>query len=117
MHGAVLKKGQRRKIPREETNSQGIRRSLRRGTRSGTAVRIRIVDPARKEPELAAAEAPVRRAGETPIGPRSPLAPSAVNPQVVDVLEAFGVSQENDSHRERIETKLPLSEDNAGTAN
>src|SRR3990167_4585486 len=45
--------------------------TYRRGTRSGTVVRIRIVDPVRIEPELAVVEVPVRCVGEITIGLRS----------------------------------------------
>jgi len=82
-------------------------RLLRHEARRGTEEVVGNVEPASAELDLAVVEDEERRAREPVIVVGIVvLVPSAVDPEIVVVLEPLGVRQEHDPHGERAETEL-----------
>src|SRR3972149_7822625 len=92
-----------RKIPAFETSRYDL---LREEGRRGTIVSVRASDPERVELELAIEEVEVRRKREVAIGVRSIFVASAVDPEIVVLLETFGVRQDHDAGAEGAESEL-----------
>lgn len=76
-----------------------------------------IADPADAEPDLTVVEAEDRGVREVAISVRSVFVASAVDPEIVIVLEPFRMRQEHDPDGESPETRLVASKHLACTAN
>ncbi|MDB5265232.1 MAG: hypothetical protein JWN64_803 [Parcubacteria group bacterium] len=101
----------------QKTRGLKDRRSLRGEPGGRTVVPAGDAEPATAELDLAVAEAEERRAREVAIGVLSELIARAVDPQIVVVVQAFGMRQQHDADGEGPETELVDCEDLAGAAN
>lgn len=77
---------------------------LRNEGRHRPIVAVGVVVPARAKPDPAAVEAEDRGAIEAIIGTRSVFVTSAVDPEIVIVLEPFRMRQEHDADGKSPET-------------
>ena len=98
----------------QDSKTQG---SQRKKPRDRTVVLVRIRHNAGVELELAAAEVEDRGIPELAIRTRSELVTSTVDPEIVVVVEPFGVGQEHDADSECTETELVAEQDLTHTAN
>jgi hypothetical protein len=89
---------------------------LRNESRRGTVVVEGKVEPERAELDLAVAEAQARGEIEANIGIRIvELVASAIDPEIVHVLQTIDVCQDHDADRERAEAGLARQEDLTST--
>jgi len=85
--------------------------SLREEARRRTTVDIGIAHPARVEPDPAVVEAEVRRVVEKTISVRTELVTNAVDPEIVVMLETFGMRENHAPDFECAESELVGHED------
>lgn len=94
-----------------------MRGSLRSEPRHRTVELVGAEDPANVELDPAAVEVEEWRAREIAIGARTEFGTAAIDPEVVGVLEPFGMRQQHDANSERVEAELVDDVDLACPAN